>query len=125
MSLTKHAMGAVALGFLLSEVDLLSREVVTIKTGSGVLEPGTVLGQLDADDKFVPANDSVSADGSQTAVAVLAYGVDATSADVEAVVIRRLAAVKRPQLIFAGTIDSPAKEATAITQLAASHVIAR
>lgn len=223
--LTSKTEGARDLAFILSEVDHLSREVVTIKSGSGKLDPGTVLGQLAADKgavtvgtavftgtgngtftaaspaygagvqegtyllrlieaaadagnfqvirpdgsidgiavvgtaydgqiKFTIADGATNfantaqfavpvsiadptgaglykpspltgSDGAEAAKAILAYGVDATSADVKAVVIRRLAAVTKPLLVFDASVDDAAKIATKLGQLAAHNIIAR
>ena len=118
-------MGARDLAFLLSEgAGSISRDEVTIKSGAGKLAPGTLLAQLTADKKYVAAADG-TADGSQTAKAVLAYAVDATSADAQAVVIARDAEVKTPMLIYGATIDDDTKKAAALAQLAAAHIIAR
>lgn len=225
MALTNKTEGARDLAFLLAEIDHLSREVVTIKAGVGVLQPGTLLGEIGAAlgaataeagaivgtgngaitlaDPAVgagvkagvykvvciePATDSgtftvedpdgviigravvgtaftgvvkftiadgstdfsagsyfpitvtkanptgvgtwkksplTGTDGSEIAKAVLAYGVDATSVDVEAVVIRRLAAVKKPMLVFDASVDDATKIATKLGQLAAQNIIAR
>lgn len=74
--------------------------------------------------KWVPSA-ATATDGSQIARAVLAYAVDATSADAEAVTVERVAEVKKPMLIFHSSIDSDAKVATKITQLASASIIAR
>jgi hypothetical protein len=58
---------------------------VTIKSGAGVLKEATVLGQVTADKKYLKSL-SAANDGSQVPDAILAEGVDATSADVEAIV---------------------------------------
>lgn len=55
---------------------------VTVASGSGVLERGTVLGRVTADGKYVPYK-AANADGSQVPRAVLAARVDATDADVK------------------------------------------
>lgn len=120
--------GARDLAFVLSEGNgKISREVVTIKSGAGKLAPGTVLGAITADGKYVISADAVvvGSEGAETAVAVLAYGVDATSADVEAVVIRRFAEVKKPMLVFDASVNDATKTATKLGQLAAQNIIAR
>lgn len=111
--------------FILSEADLtLSRETVTIASGAGKLVAGTVLAQLTASGKYVPAKDA-GADGSQIATAILYAGVDATAADVKAVVIYRLAEVKAPMLVFDASINAPSEVAAAIAQLATKSIVAR
>lgn len=89
------------LGFVLSEAEFgRSRDEITVASGAGVLKPGTVLGKITASGKFKPAVDA-SVDGSETAVAVLGYGVDATSADAKSVAIVRAAQVKKSELDYA------------------------
>jgi len=53
---------------------------VTVASGEGVLEAGTVLGKVTASGKYA-AYDNAASDGTQTAVAILADKVDATSSD--------------------------------------------
>lgn len=116
------------LAFVLSEGNgKISREVVTIKSGAGKLEPGTVLGALTTGGKYIPSPNAEveGSEGAETASAVLAYAVDATSADQEAVVIRRHAEVKEPMLIFHTSVDNANKVAAKVAQLAASTIIAR
>jgi len=54
---------------------------VTIVSGSGVLDVGTVLGRVTASGKFKAYNNANS-DGSEVAVGILVERVDATSRDV-------------------------------------------
>lgn len=113
------------LAFLLSEGNgSISRDVVTILSGSGVLEPGTVLGKVTASGKYKPAT-ATGTDGAETAIAVLTERVDTSSADAEAVVISRLAEVKRPMLVFGATIADASTEGAAVAQLSAATIIAR
>ncbi|MDX3966157.1 MULTISPECIES: head decoration protein [Bradyrhizobium] len=58
---------------------------VTIKAGAGVLGRGTVLGQITADKKYLKSIAAAN-DGSQVPDAILSADVDATAADVEAIV---------------------------------------
>lgn len=74
---------------------------VTIASGAGKLARGTVLGVVTASKKYVTVN-SANTDGSQTAKAILAYPVDATSADVVATVYWS-GPFNREKLIFGGT----------------------
>ncbi|MGB3044193.1 MAG: head decoration protein [Xanthobacteraceae bacterium] len=120
--------GARDLAFLLSEGNgHISRDVVTIKSGAGKLEPGTVLGQITTGGKYVISANAevVGSEGAETAKAILAYGIDATSADVQAVVIRRFAEVKKPLLVFDASVSDATKIATKLGQLAAQNIIAR
>lgn len=114
------------LAFILEEAPgTLSRDVVTIASGAGKLEAGTVLGKLTAGGKYVPSPDA-GADGSQVAIAVLAYAVDATSADVtDAVVIANDAEVKNPMLIFHASVSDSTKRNAKLTQLRAVNIKAR
>ncbi len=103
----------------------MSREVVTIVSGAGVLAIGTVLGKITASGKYTSHTDGAS-NGSETAVAVLIDAVDATSADVtRAVVVHRLAEVKRQGLVWHASVDSDAKKLAAQVELAANMIIIR
>ncbi len=116
------------LAFVLSEGNgKISRDVVTIASGAGKLEAGTVLGRITASENYVasPAAEVVGKEGAEAAMAVLAYRVDATSEDVEAVVIARHAEVKEPMLVFDATVDNASKIAAKLEQLSAATIIAR
>jgi len=77
---------------------------ITIASGAGILPRGRVLGKITASGKFTSVN-SASTDGSQSANCVLAYSVDATSADV--VGTAYLSGIfNREYLTFGGT-DTP------------------
>ncbi len=114
-----------ALAFVLSEDGAgLSRDEVTIAAGSGILEPGTVLGIVTASKKHT-AHKSGANTGEETAVAVLAYRTDASTEDARAVVISRVAQVKKPMLVFHASVNDAAKVAAALAQLAGKDIIAR
>lgn len=116
------------LAFILSEGNgMVSREVLTIKSGSGKVLAGTVLGKVTADGKYVPSpNASVAGkEGAETGVAILGYEVDATSADVPAVCVTNDAEVKLPMLIFEATVNDAAKRTTKLAQLRAVTIKAR
>lgn len=116
------------LAFVLSEGNgKISREVVTIKSGAGKLNPGTVLGAITSGGKYVPSPNAEveGSEGAEAAKAVLAYGVDATSADVQAVVIRRFAEVKKSLLVLHASVNDAGKITTKLGQLAAQNIIAR
>lgn len=120
--------GARNLAFVLSEGNgKISRDVVTIASGAGKLEAGTVLGRITASENYVasPEAQIVGKEGAETAMAVLAYRVDATSEDVEAVVIARHAEVKEPMLVFDASVDNASKIAAKLEQLSAATIIAR
>ena len=112
--------------FILSEDDegRLSRDKIIIASGSGQLQPGTVLGKLTASGKFVPSPET-AADGSETAVAVLVGSVDATGADVIAVAVTRHAEVNRYGLFYDATIDDDAKKSGKWDQLRTAGIVVR
>lgn len=113
----------VASDWLKAEADAYaSRDTAIIATGSGKLVSGTVLAKVGA--KYVPAAASGS-DGSQTAVAVLVFPVDATSADAKAVIVSRRATVSHAGLTYGASINDAAKRAAANGQLAAAGIIVR
>lgn len=108
--------------YLISDLGSLSRDVVTIASGSGVLKPGRVLAKLSADGKYVPY-DNVGSDGSEVAKAILYAGVDATSADVKQVAHTRLCEVKRSLLDW-GAVDG-AGQTAGLADMAGTHIIPR
>lgn len=101
----------------------LSRETVTIVSGSGKLLAGTVLGQITVGGKYKPY-DNNNSDGSETAKAVLVYDVDATSADIAAVAIVRLAELWTNRLQWAASV-LVGEKAPAYAELATTFVIVR
>ena len=116
------------LAFLLSEANgYLSREVLTIKSGAGVLEAGTLLGKITVGGKYVPSPNAevVGKEGAETAVAILGYGVDATDADVDVLCVTNDAEVKEPMLIFDASVDDSTKRTAKLTQLRAVNIKAR
>lgn len=113
------------LAFLLSEANgKRSRQTVTIISGAGVLAAGTVLGKITASGKYT-SSPATGADGSESAIAVLSHEVDASAADVAAVVIARDAEVKTPELAYAASVDDSNKRAAKATQLATVGIIVR
>ncbi len=116
------------LAYLLSEANgSRSRDIVTIASGEGVLEAGTVLGKVTASEKHVVSPDAevVGKEGAETATVILAYGVDATEADVPAVVTSGDAEVKAPMLIYHSSVDADAKVNAKKEQLLAVGIKAR
>lgn len=115
--------------FILAEVDpQLSRENVTVTVAAATrLEAGHVLAVLSATGKYVEYDNS-GTDGSEAAAAVLYGELDNSGAvapaDFDAVVVRRLAAVRKDDLKWNSGVDASGKTA-AYTDLAATHVIAR
>lgn len=111
--------------FMISECDegAISRDAIVIASGQGILEAGSVLGQITASGKFA-AYDNSASDGTQVASGVLYEKTDATSADVDAVAITRLAEVKSSLLSFKSDQDATAK-AAALADLKIANIIAR
>jgi hypothetical protein len=101
----------------------ISRETVTIASGEGVLKAGAVLGKTTASGKYA-WYDNAASDGTQAAAAVLFGEVDATSADVKAVVHVRLCEIETDRLVWITGADSTAKTA-GLADLAAAYVVAR
>ncbi|MFT3758434.1 head decoration protein [Thauera sp.] len=103
--------------FLLAEANgTISRELITIAEGQGVLHAGQVLGQITSGDdagKFGKYSNADTTTGLGTAVAVLYDGVDATDGDAPGVGIFRHAEVKEAELTgidAAGKIDLAAAQ---------------
>ena len=116
------------LAFLLSEGNgNYSRDVGTILSGEGALAAGTVLGIVTASGKYVASPNAQVAgkEGGETAKAILAYPVDATSADADAVIITRGAEVKAGELAYQATVNDATKKAAKATQLKAVDIIVR
>ena len=116
------------LAFLLSEAaGRRSRSIVTIANGAGKLAAGTVLGKVTATGEYVPALDAeaVGFEGAETAVAILAYGVDATAQAVEVTAIDRDAEAKLPMLSFDASVDDQTKTDAKIAQLNAVGIRVR
>ncbi len=126
--MTSATMGPRALAFLLSEATASrSRTSVTIASGAGKLEPGTVLGRITASGEYVASPDveTVGIEGAETAVAILGYAVDATDSAVDVAAIDRDAEVKVSMLIFDASIDDQAKTDAKIAQLGAVGIRVR
>jgi hypothetical protein len=102
----------------------LSRDTVVIAASSGKLAAGTVLGRITTGGKC-KAYDNDATDGSQTAIGVLVYEVDASVAvDVPAVAIVRHAEVWKDRLQWASSVAAGEK-APAYVELALAGIIAR
>jgi hypothetical protein len=109
-------------GLFYEEDNFYSREVVTI-SGSAALSMFTVVAKVTATGKYVilaPA----AADGSQTAAGVLLADADATSADVEGLILARHAIVKASALIWPNGITANQKT-TAINNLVSAGILVR
>lgn len=117
--------GARDTGCILTEANgHRSRANITIAAGAGILAPNTVLAKVTATGKYVPAK-ATGSDGSQTAVAVLLYGVDASAADVWVAGLVRDAEVNGKTLIYDPSIGTQALRLAADAQLAAAGIIVR
>ena len=101
-----------------------TREVITLLIGTSY-PAGAVLGRITASGKYT-LSPATGADGSQTAVAVLLYPVNATLADAVGIVVTRgPAIVSRAGLAYEATVNDTTKINAKITQLAAVGIIAR
>lgn len=110
--------------YLISEANgYRSRDVGIIKSGSGVLLAGAVLGQVTATKKYAPYNPAAN-DGTQTACAILFEGCDATSADSERVLTRRDAEVVSALLVYSAGM-SDANKAAALSSLETRGIVGR
>ena len=112
-------------GFLVWETSRdYTRETVTLASGAGKLEPGTVLGKITTGGKFTQLAPAAS-NGSQNAAGILWGPADATAADAAAVVVLRgPAIVNRNDLIWpTGATEPQITAATAA--LAALGILLR
>ncbi len=101
-----------------------TRETVTLLAGAAY-PVGAVLGQITASAKYTLSPET-GADGSEVAVAVLLYAIDATDADTIGIVIARgPAIVSKAALTFDPTVDDLTKIATKHGQLTALGIIPR
>ena len=112
-------------GFLVWEVLRdYTRDTVTIASGAGKLEPGTVLGKITTGGKFTKLTPAAT-NGSQNAAGILWAGVDASAADAPGVVILRgPALVNRHEIIWPEGA-SEAQISAATTALGALGIILR
>lgn len=100
-----------------------SRDTGVIASGSGVLQPGAVLGKVTATGKLKPFAPAAS-DGTETPVAILYEGCDATSADVRRTLTVRDTEVQADVLAWAAGVTDLQKTA-ALATLAALGIVAR
>jgi hypothetical protein len=123
--MTTLTEGKHAGGFLVWEVLRdYTRETVTIASGAGKLEPGTVLGKITTGGKYTGLAPAAT-NGSQTAAGILWAGVDASAADAPGVVVLRgPALVNQHELVWPdGATEAQITAAT--TALAALGIILR
>ena len=112
-------------GFLVWEVLRdYTRETVTIASGAGKLEPGTVLGKITTGGKFTKLTPAAT-NGSQNAAGILWAGVDTSAVDSPGVVVLRgPALVNRHEIIWPeGATEAQITAAT--TALGALGIILR
>ena len=113
--------------FLMSEANgFRSRGRAVIKAGSGVFQPGTVIGAITAG-KHAPSPDTeqVGIEGAEVATAVTIYGGDATTVDVEVATIERDAEINLSATTFHVSVNDAAKKKAKLAQLADLGIIAR
>ncbi len=108
---------------IMKEEDDYSVETVTVASGAGKLSAGTVLGVVTASGKYAVYANGAS-DGTQAAKAVLYDNVDATSADVSAVVVVRLAEVNAAELVWDAS-NSGSDITAGLADLKALGIVAR
>lgn len=114
--------------FIMSEANgKRSRDVVTVKSGAGVVKAGTILGKITTGGKYIPspAAEVVGSEGAEVGLAISLYEVDATSADQKVVVIARDAEVNSNNLEYDASVDTTNEKAAKRAELAAVGIIAR
>ncbi|MFS8181389.1 head decoration protein [Pseudovibrio denitrificans] len=120
--------GARNWAFLLSAAHgNLSTDTITLASGQGTLEAGTVLGKVTANGEYVtsPAAEEAGKEGAETATAILAIRTDTASGPVETLVVNGLAEVKSDLLIFDDSVDDTSKISAKREQLAAAFIKVR
>ncbi|THD71287.1 head decoration protein [Thalassobius vesicularis] len=101
-----------------------TRETVTIASGAGKLEPGTVLGKITTGGKYTGLAPAAT-NGSQNVAGILWAGVDALSADAPGVVVLRGPAIVNSHQIVWPEGATEAQITAATTALAALGIILR
>ncbi len=123
--MTTLTEGKHAGGFLVWEVLRdYTRETVTIASGAGKLEPGTVLGKITTGGKYTVLTPGAT-NGSQNAAGILWGSADAADSDAPGVVLLRgPAIVNRHEIIWPeGATEAQITAAT--TALAALGILLR
>ncbi|MGM4980877.1 head decoration protein [Rhizobium sp. RCAM05973] len=114
-----------SLEFLVTEAPgYISRDVITIASGAGIVQPGTVVGKITASGKYIPSVPAAT-DGSQIAAGIVGFRVDATSADHPVTAFTRTCEVNGKHLTRDASIDTPTEVATQNAQLAALGISVR
>ena len=123
--MTTLTEGKHAGGFLVWEVLRdYTRETITVVSGAGKLEPGTVLGKITTGGKYTCLAPSAT-NGSQNAAGILWAGVDASAADASGVVVLRGPAIVNSHEIVWPYGATEAQITAATTALAALGIILR
>jgi hypothetical protein len=123
--MTTLTEGKHAGGFLVWEVLRdYTRETITVTSGAGKLEPGTVLGRITTGGKFTSLAPAAT-NGSQNAAGILWGSVDASDADAPGVMILRGPAIVNRHEIVWPEGATEAQITTATTALAALGIILR
>lgn len=101
-----------------------TRETVTIASGAGKLEPGSVLGKISTGGKYTRLAPAAT-NGSQNPAGILWAGVDATAADAPSVaILRGPAIVNRHEIVWPeGATEAQITAGT--TALAALGIVLR
>ena len=123
--MTTLTEGKHAGGFLVWEVLRdYTRETITVASGAGKLEPGTVLGKITTGGKYTGLAPAAT-NGSQNASAILWAGVDASAADAPCVVVLRGPAIVNSHELVWPDGATEAQITAATTALAALGIILR
>jgi hypothetical protein len=123
--MTTLTEGRHAGGFLIWEVLRdYTRDTVTLASGAGKLEPGTVLGKITTGGKYTRLTPGAS-NGSQTAAGILWGAVDAVDADAPGVIILRGPAIVNRHEILWPDGATEGQIATATAALAALGILLR
>lgn len=108
--------------YIADEVSInLSRRVVTLSSGQGALEAGTVLGKVTSSGEYVKLNPSADT-GAQVAAAILFDAITVGDVDVQAVVSAWGTGVNESELIWPDGINNTQK-ANAVAALAAQSIV--
>lgn len=123
--MTTLTEGKHAGGFLVWEVLRdYTRETITVASGAGKLEPGTVLGKITTGGKYTGLAPAAT-NGSQNAAGILWDGVDASAADAPGVVVLRGPALVNQHEIVWPDGATEAQITAATTALATLGIILR
>ena len=123
--MTTLTEGKHAGGFLVWEVLRdYTRETVTIASGAGKLEPGTVTGKITTGGKYTGLAPAAT-NGSPTAAGILWAGVEASAAEAPGVVVLRGPAIVNLHELVWPDGATEAQITAATTALAALGIILR